>query len=563
MKDFRYMAIVAAAALGLAVAGCGSSGSDTATAPPVEDTSLADAQTAAMTAETAADAAATDAEKAAKAQEANKDHDPASYAIAQNAAGRARAAADAAAAANIAAQAATTTAAAETQRNIAQGHQATAEKESANAMMYAGMVATAKTTADNAAMAAAEKAAANKVAMTKETAIGAHTTASSGGDRPFDGTAADADPSETDNYRLTVKHTGSAVEVTVVDGDFPAKNDPKFSRMAEFGKGQMLVRDVAKAREIIVVHTDIEAPENVPFGTASGYRLTVDVDTDTSAPDSYLVQDTDASKLGGSRIVSADPGTKVLAAWARTGDAMANVFAGTLDGAAGTFRCQDDCTITTTAGATADDDNIVRSTGTLWFTPAAGATVSVPDDDYLTYGFWLDTTTKDGEVASYDAVQTFARSSLPLSTDLASVTGTAKYEGDAAGVYFHETSKEDGTTDTATSGRFTADVALTARFDDADPLRKENTIEGAISNFDLEGGQDNSWNVKVSATIDDAGTLSETIASGMAKDNGSLSGQFHGDGDAEGDAPAVLIGEFNANFVNGAVAGAYGARKQQ
>ena len=35
--------------------------------------------------------------------------------------------------------------------------------------------------------------------------------------------------------------------------------------------------------------------------------------------------------------------------------------------------------------------------------------------DYLTYGFWLETTTKDGEIASYDIVQTFARSSLPAS----------------------------------------------------------------------------------------------------------------------------------------------------
>ena len=569
MKDFRYMSIVAAAALGLAVAGCGSSGSDTTSAPPpVEDTSLADAQTAAMTAATAAATAATAAEAAANAQEENKASDVESYVLAQDAAMRARAAANAAAAANTAAQAATTPAAAEAQQAIAEGHQATAETERGNAVMHAGMVAAAKTTADNAAMAAAVKAAANKVAMTKKTAIDAEADNTTGQVRPFDSdnpylTAEDSVNTAT-NYGVTVKHTGSAVEVTVADGhgDYDAKNDPKFSRMASFDNGQMLVRNDGTDREIIVVHTDIEAPESVRFGASkSGYSLNVDVDTDTSALDSYLVDnDADASKLGGSRIVSADPGTKVLAGWARTGDAAANVFAGTLDGAAGMFRCETGPCVVTTAD---DDDNTVTSTGTLWFTPAAGATVSVADNDYLTYGFWLDTTTKDGEISSYDAVQTFAMSELPASTNLDSVEGTARYEGDAAGVYFHETSKEDGTTDTATSGRFTADVALTAHFD-GNPLRAENTIEGTISNFDLNGGPDNEWNVKLSATSIETDTgFSSTDGAKGGDGPGSWNGRFHGTGNAADNtvAPPVLIGEFNANFVNGAVAGAYGARK--
>ena len=55
--------------------------------------------------------------------------------------------------------------------------------------------------------------------------------------------------------------------------------------------------------------------------------------------------------------------------------------------------------------------------------------------------------------------------SLEPTTELSNVSGTATYDGDAAGVYVHETKKEDGTLDTATSGRFTADVALKAYFD--------------------------------------------------------------------------------------------------
>ena len=82
-------------------------------------------------------------------------------------------------------------------------------------------------------------------------------------------------------------------------GDYDAKNDPKFAKTSTFGNGQMLVRNDGTAREIIVLHTDIDAPVAHRFGTtASGYAFDVDVDTDTSANDSYAVQATDASKLG-------------------------------------------------------------------------------------------------------------------------------------------------------------------------------------------------------------------------------------------------------------------------
>ena len=427
----------------------------------------------------------------------------------------------------------------------------------------------------------AAKAAANKVALSKKTAITAELNLQTDGsttppaNRPFDGTAfdpADGADNTGNNYQVTVEHSGSEVEVTVVDGhaDYDAKNDPMFGSVASFGNGQMLVRNDGTAREIIVLHTDIEAPVAHRFGTtASGYSLTVDVDTDTSANDSYVVLEADASKLGGSRIVSSDPGSKTLAQWEATGDNMSNVFAGTLDGAAGMFRCQTSggCTITTAD----DDDNTVTiaSGNVIWFTPNAGATVDIDDADYMTYGFWLDTTTKDGAIASYDMVQTFVTSSLPAATGtVATTVGPATYKGDAAGVYVHETKNEDSTLDTATSGRFTADVSLTAYFNAIANQRPANSLIGTISNFNLDGGPANMWNVDVSAGITSAFALENGVASGMDGDNGSLSGQFHHDGAGDTgaiagtDVPGVLIGEFNANFVNGTVAGAYGARAE-
>ena len=430
-----------------------------------------------------------------------------------------------------------------------------------------------------------KKAASNKVALTKKKAIADELADVDTGDvRPFDGgtdydTSENADNMAT-NYRVQVKYDGGP-KVTVTDGhgDYDAKNDPKFEQAAMFGNGQMLVRNDGTEREIIVLHTDIEAPKDVRFGrSGSGYDLTVDADTDTSAFDSYVVDSADASKLGGSRIVSPDPGSKTLAQWEATGDNADNVFPGTLDGAAGTFRCQESggCMITTTAGATADDDNTVEVTGVLWFTPDAGATVSILDADYLTWGFWLDTTTKDGEITSYDTVQTFAKSSLEVderANTVGDITGTATYEGDAAGVYVHEAVKEDSTLDTATSGRFTADVALKAYFDEMGAFAA-NRIAGTISNFDLVGGPDVSWKVDVNAhigastgqTLGLTGTLGteRTAKGGVTGENGTISGTFHSSTETAGDAtaaPDVLIGEFNANFVNGAVAGAYGARK--
>ena len=601
----KLTALAAAVALSGGLAACGGGGSSTTmmpdpimcpdgqepnaandgcvdTAETMEMKALDAAQMAAQDAADAADTAADDAETAADAQTSNKAHDEASYTLAQNAADRARAASDDAAAANTAAQAATTSVAAKAQQAIAERHQQTAEAEKANAMKYAGMVLAAKNKADADATAAAAKEAANKVAISKRMAIATEGNEATAAARPFDLTgdtanpAADADRDGTHNYGLTVKHTGSAVNVTVVDGhmDYDAKNDPQFTRAASFGNGQMLVRNDGTAREIIVLHTDIEAPKDVQFGrTGSGYDLTVDVDSDTSANDSYLVVNADdASKLGGSRIVSPDPGTKILTQWEAMGDNADNVFPGTLDGAAGTFRCQDaTCTVTTTAGATADDDNIVAVTGVLWFTPDAGTTVEIADSDYMTWGFWLDTTTKDGDIASYDTVQTFVTSNLdPTDETLADVTGTATYNGDAAGVYVHETKMEDGALDTATSGRFTADVKLMADFDGS-TTRVVNSIVGTISNFDLDGGPANKWNVDVSAGITADFALENGVASGgVTGSNGSIAGQFHGTAaDRDGDgaetnlaAPPVLVGEFNANFVNGSVAGAYGARAE-
>jgi len=164
-----FMLLCMSAVFSVAMYGCGSRGSSPGTPPP-PDTSQADlaaAKTAAMEAATAAGTAADAAERAVMDQEANKAADPASHAVAKEAATLARAASDAAAVANTAAQAATAVAAAEAQRDIARMKKLEAEAERDKAMQYAGMVAEAQRLLDEAA------AEARALADAKDAAMGA------------------------------------------------------------------------------------------------------------------------------------------------------------------------------------------------------------------------------------------------------------------------------------------------------------------------------------------------------------------------------------------------------
>ena len=415
----------------------------------------------------------------------------------------------------------------------------------------------------------AAKDAANKVALSKKAAITAEGDATNTDNdvRPFDGGDAIADgatsnAAATTMYDVSVEHTGSAVEIGVRDERNLMDADPKFAKMAEFGNGQMLVRNIGTEREIIVVHTDIDAPTPTPFGTV--HTLNANDDPDTTVVDNRSLTIINADHLAhiDLGIPKANEDSTRSDTFTQDDATTTNVdegeHRGAFNGAQGTYDCASaDCSATVN-----DKGETTALVGTWSFTPDAGVTIDVADPDYLTYGFWLDTTTKDGAIVSYDAVQTFAMTEAAVADSLGTVTGSASYAGGAAGVYVHETQNEDGTLNTATSGRFTADVDLTAYFA-ATTLRIDNTIEGSISDFDLNGGPANDWNVAVSATFTDGGVVTGMASGGVTGDTGSLSGQFYGPAAVNTNAPGILIGEFNSNFVNGSVAGAFGTRVEE
>ena len=356
--------------------------------------------------------------------------------------------------------------------------------------------------------------------------------------------------------------------------------------------------------EVVVVTTDIDAPKAVPFaefenaaGTAT-QPLNAD-EEGTAATDGAVAYD-----LGSGALSATDDGQAAIlanmmsASWAPgTGTSVVHTFLpaaedgdpdtdgnqpreaaqvpGSYNGASGTYTCSGDANCTVTVNS---DGDLTAATDGWIFTPDAGATSDEPDYVYYHYGFWLQST-KDagGDVTSYDEVETFAGSSVAASGDVSAVRGTASYSGGATGVYVHTTSKLDGSRLQATSGHFTADASLKATFDqigedpgqavDATsnlgtiPPNQLFTLTSTINNFELSGGEDQMWSVRLEGDI----TPGTGTASGGSIDDGDAwNASFHGPVAAVDGVvphPHSVVGEFNASFTNGTVAGAFGANR--
>ena len=89
-----------------------------------------------------------------------------------------------------------------------------------------------------------------------------------------------------------------------------------------------------------------------------------------------------------------------------------------------------------------------------------------------------------------------------------------------------------------------------------------NTVTGDIDNFALENDEANTWAVNLKGVIDMArGVVTVGTANGGGA-AGTFNATFYGPtGDDKDVQPSSVVGEFGANFSNGSVAGAFGARK--
>ncbi len=257
-------------------------------------------------------------------------------------------------------------------------------------------------------------------------------------------------------------------------------------------------------------------------------------------------------------------------------DAKENERAGTFAGIPGTFICTGGQTACT---ATSDTKGNLASLSDNWvFQPtAAGASGKVADVeldvDYLSFGYWFQTTTASDGTKTY-GVNPFYKGSQPyneVSLSGSNVTGTATYNGKATGMYSLKTFGS-GSATVSDAGQFTADARLTASFGGDDvAANKKYTIEGNITDFrDADGGQisGGGWNVELmKASIASNGAIgSAGDASAQTTGGGEWNGMLYGNPglsaeDATRAYPTGVAGEFNAHLGNGHVIGAFGATR--
>ena len=409
-------------------------------------------------------------------------------------------------------------------------------------------------------------------------------------------------------YMLSITRPRSGTVIKITDDDLAGEDDPKFVEAMDLGSGRtMHVRtkdandDDEVVEEVVIVKTDIEPPKATAFAKVHTLDVSTNTENDGGAgtdDDTFEAILVDADDVMNARIKSAAftaPAAAVLtfpreqednSGTADVDESMdAAEVAGTFDGAMGTYKCNavsDDCTVELDAMG-----KIIEISADDWiFTPATGVTVDVADADHLHYGVWLKKTTDEDGVLTYDEVETFAmNSSVAASGSVTAVTGKAKYTGGATGVYVRNVHNSDSTIASATSGHFTADAELNAVFGQVLDENQVGTIAanllnsltGTIDNFELSGGEETAWSVSLEkAAVDDPqGTGNPNVTAGVAKGGGaegSYTATFHGpvasvdhDDDDETEniipQPSSVVGEFNAYFSNGSVAGGFGARK--
>ena len=214
-----------------------------------------------------------------------------------------------------------------------------------------------------------------------------------------------------------------------------------------------------------------------------------------------------------------------------------------------------------------------KLTGSWYFRPDSPTELYVPAKAggymiatmYARYGAWL--TYADADTNSANGASRYAAvgSSGNTNTDNldlgqegpadARKDVMASYTGQAAGISVHN----------KTSGRFTADVNLTAKFA-ATP-----TLRGRISNF--QGNAVGNWSVVLNETRLSAGSFDNgtTAGSGMP---GAWTANAYGptpvDSDGAGPGtdtvnqrPTGFFGTFDANFGDGRAVGGYATRKAE
>lgn len=205
------------------------------------------------------------------------------------------------------------------------------------------------------------------------------------------------------------------------------------------------------------------------------------------------------------------------------------------------------------------------------------------DSEFLTFGWWMNEPAKSTGAYSFAAF--YNGNAYVDATDVttgntavgAGVSGSATYNGNAAGRYVVS----------GEGGSFTADATLTAKFGNATEM---GSVSGMIDNFQGDAGGMSGWMVELkkidisettgleapfmsdpAVTDPTSSSYEGTVATlGGATAYGTWQGQFFGNernAPADGGglkanaAPLAVGGKFGADAAGANIAGAFGARR--
>jgi len=239
---------------------------------------------------------------------------------------------------------------------------------------------------------------------------------------------------------------------------------------------------------------------------------------------------------------------------------------GSYYGVRGTYQCTGtgtSCIVTKHA-----DEARKFTNGRIWtFTPTnADDMVADPKNVYAYYGWWLDTgAASDNYAVNVFSGTTTGATAMRFAAVGAATTGTATYEGGAAGKYAIYSSVPKA----HESGHFTANAKLTADFDTP-------RLTGTIDKFMVDGKEKADWSIELTAMKPGSGPTdppesaidtdyNETMLIAKWKiddetENGTW-GNVHFHDVGKDKVPNHVTGQFDAANNRAEITGAFGATK--
>ena len=401
------------------------------------------------------------------------------------------------------------------------------------------------------------------------------------------GFAADDTAGSLDENDISItRGAGATARVRVTDiagytaSDMPILQNPGWAETR-------LMRSVSGATQHLFVYTDIGPPTRIQFYNFDNDPLTPSRYGDNTVVTAVALDLSDIDGAGTTGLTRGSLDSNFNSPGPAAGGNVVQRFPmpsasvqvitrqGNYNGAPGTYSCDSGtagaaCVLTITPTGT-----YTETTGAWTFTPEVGATAWRNDQEFMSFGWWLQ------EPNNQDGAYTFQyyADGNAYTAPTAITTGTATYNGRAAGKFVVQEIDDGGVVD-GESGMFVAAATLNARFG-----ATANSISGSISGFQSDNANVDvsGWSVTlhrktlgamanlpnafpaITETNSDRATYDGTTATlGDQTAYGDWTGQYFGDanpGNTRNAYPLGVGGTFQADNDAASIAGAFGARR--